>query len=245
SSWPNALFACLALSRAAISRFYSPAFVRVNGCTKSCSRAGRKLPILESRESSQPSRFGRRSMRSARGSQLWSGAWPVASALQSITSCATRCRNSAAKRLERNTVDLDTFFKAEFAEHHDVARRSEQTLSGSFAALVRACATSIRGGGKLMFFGNGGSAADAQHLATELTVRYKRDPPDFAAIALTSDSTALTAAGNDLGCERISARKIEALGKPGDAAVAISRPGRSRIFFAPLKQVGSRGRVPA
>lgn len=142
-------------------------------------------------------------------------------------------------------MDLDTFFKAEFAEHHDVARRSEQTLSGSFAALVRACATSIRGGGKLMFFGNGGSAADAQHLATELTVRYKRDRAAIAAIALTTDSSALTAAGNDLGFERIFARQIEALGKPGDVAVAISTSGKSPNVIAALKQARSMGLVTA
>ena len=142
-------------------------------------------------------------------------------------------------------MDLDTFFKAEFAEHHDVARRSEQALSGGFAALVRACATSIRGGGKLMFFGNGGSAADAQHLATELTVRYKRDRAAIAAIALTTDSSALTAAGNDLGFERIFARQIEALGKPGDVAVAISTSGKSPNVIAALKQARSMGLVTA
>ena len=142
-------------------------------------------------------------------------------------------------------MDLDAFFKAEFAEHHDVARRSEQALSGSFAALVRACATSIRGGGKLMFFGNGGSAADAQHLATELTVRYKRDRAAIAAIALTTDSSALTAAGNDLGFERTFARQIEALGKAGDVAVAISTSGKSPNVIAALKQARSMGLVTA
>ena len=95
-------------------------------------------------------------------------------------------------------MDLTTFFKAEFAEHSDIVRRTETALSDAFAKLVQACATSIRGGGKLMFFGNGGSAADAQHLATELTVRYKKDRAAIAAIALTTDSSALTAAGNDL-----------------------------------------------
>jgi D-sedoheptulose 7-phosphate isomerase len=142
-------------------------------------------------------------------------------------------------------VDLDAFFKAEFAERHDVARRSEQALSGSFAALVRACATSIRGGGKLMFFGNGGSAADAQHLATELTVRYKRDRAAIAAIALTTDSSALTAASNDLGFERTFARQIEALGKAGDVAVAISTSGKSPNVIAALKQARSMGLVTA
>src|SRR5262245_48737140 len=142
-------------------------------------------------------------------------------------------------------VDLEAFFKAEFAEHHDVARRSEAALEDSFAALVQACAKSIRAGGKLMFFGNGGSAADAQHLATELTIRYKRDRAAIAAIALTTDSSALTAAGNDLGFERIFARQIEALGKPGDLVVAISTSGKSPNVIAALKQARSMGLVTA
>jgi D-sedoheptulose 7-phosphate isomerase len=133
-------------------------------------------------------------------------------------------------------VDLTEYFKTEFAEHHDVARRSEAALADAFAALVRACAKSIRSGGKLMFFGNGGSAADAQHLATELTIRYKGDRAAIAAIALTTDSSALTAAGNDLGFERIFARQIEALGRPGDVAIAMSTSGKSPNVIAALKQ---------
>src|SRR5262249_54802431 len=118
--------------------------------------------------------------------------------------------------LRKIELDLAAFFKAEFAEHHDVASRSEATLSDTFAAIVHACVKSVRNGGKILFFGNGGRAADAQHLATELTIRYKRNRPAIAAIALTTDTSALTAAGNDLGFEQIFARQIEALGKPGD-----------------------------
>jgi D-sedoheptulose 7-phosphate isomerase len=152
-------------------------------------------------------------------------------------SFVTPCQNSAAKRPERiSEVDLAAFFKAEFAEHHDVARRSEAALSDIFEKVVHACAKSIRDGGKLLFFGNGGSAADAQHLATELTIRYKRNRSAIAAIALTTDTSALTAAGNDLGFEQIFARQIEALGKPGDVAVAISTSGKSPNVIAALKQ---------
>jgi len=143
------------------------------------------------------------------------------------------------------TVDLAAFFKAEFAEHHEVARRSEAALSDAFAALVTACATSIRGGGKLMFFGNGGSAADAQHLATELTIRYKADRAAIAALALTTDTSALTAAGNDLGFERVFARQIEALGRPGDVAIAISTSGTSPNIIAGLKQAKAMKLVTA
>jgi D-sedoheptulose 7-phosphate isomerase len=133
-------------------------------------------------------------------------------------------------------VDVSGFFKAEFAEHHNVARATEAALARSFAGLLTACAASIRGGGKLMLFGNGGSAGDAQHLATELTVRYKRDRAAIAAIALTTDTSTLTAAGNDLGFERIFARQIEALGRPGDVAIAISTSGKSPNVIAALRQ---------
>ena len=142
-------------------------------------------------------------------------------------------------------MDLNAFFKSEFAEHHDVARASEAALSQAFAGLVKACAVSVRAGGKLMFFGNGGSAGDAQHLATELTVRYKSDRAAIAAIALTTDSSALTAAGNDLGFERIFARQIEALGGPGDVAIAISTSGKSPNVLAALKQAKAMKLVTA
>jgi len=143
------------------------------------------------------------------------------------------------------TVDPAALFRSEFAEHSDVVRRTEAELAAKFAELARACAKSIRAGGKLMFFGNGGSAADAQHLATELTIRYKADRAAIAAIALTTDSSALTAAGNDLGFESIFARQIEALGRPGDVAVAISTSGKSPNIIAALKQARTMGLVTA
>ena len=142
-------------------------------------------------------------------------------------------------------MDLSKFFKAEFAEHHEVARRSEAALSAAFAGLVAACVASIRGGGKLMFFGNGGSAADAQHLATELTIRYKADRAAIAAIALTTDTSALTAAGNDLGFDKVFARQIEALGRPGDVAIAISTSGKSPNIVAALRQARAMKLVTA
>ena len=142
-------------------------------------------------------------------------------------------------------MDLAAFFKAEFAEHHDVARRTEAALSGAFAGLVGACVTSIRAGGKLMFFGNGGSAGDAQHLATELTIRYKKSRAPIAALALTTDTSALTAAGNDLGFEQIFARQIEALGKAGDVAIAISTSGKSPNVLAALRQAKAMRLVTA
>jgi D-sedoheptulose 7-phosphate isomerase len=142
-------------------------------------------------------------------------------------------------------LDLTAFFKTEFAEHLETTRRTEAALAAAFGGLVAACVKSIRGGGKLMFFGNGGSAADAQHLATELTVRYKSDRAAIAAIALATDTSALTAAGNDLGFERIFARQIEALGRPGDVAIAISTSGKSANIVAALRQAKAMQLVTA
>jgi D-sedoheptulose 7-phosphate isomerase len=140
-------------------------------------------------------------------------------------------------------MDLGAFFKAEFAEHHDAARKTEAALSDAFATIVAACVKSIRAGGKLMFLGNGGSAGDAQHLATELSVRYIKDRKAIAALALTTDTSALTAAGNDLGFDYIFARQIEALGKPGDVVIAISTSGKSANVIAALQQAKTMGLV--
>jgi D-sedoheptulose 7-phosphate isomerase len=142
-------------------------------------------------------------------------------------------------------MNIAGFFDNEFAEHDEVARRTHAALGAAFAGLVGACVKAVRGGGKLMFFGNGGSAGDAQHLATELTIRYKRDRAAIAAIALTTDTSTLTAAGNDLGFERIFARQIEALGRPGDVAIGISTSGRSPNVLAGLRQAKAQGLVTA
>lgn len=142
-------------------------------------------------------------------------------------------------------MDLNSFFRSEFAEHHEVTRRTEAALESAFADLISACVKSVRGGGKLLFFGNGGSAADAQHLATELTVRYKRDRAAIAALALTTDTSALTAAGNDLGFEQVFARQIEALGRKGDVAIAISTSGKSPNVLAALRRARTQGLVTA
>src|SRR4029079_9401867 len=92
------------------------------------------------------------------------------------------------------------------------------------AFLINQC---LQAGGKLLFFGNGGSAADAQHLAAEFVGRFVRGRDGLAAIALTTDSSILTAVGNDYGFDQIFARQIQALARPGDVAVAISTSGNS------------------
>jgi D-sedoheptulose 7-phosphate isomerase len=131
-------------------------------------------------------------------------------------------------------MDLTAFFANELDEHAAVLQAT-RGLAEPFAKLVGAAATAIRGGGKILLFGNGGSAADAQHLATELTVRYVKDRPPIAALALTTDSSALTAAGNDLGFDQVFARQLRALGKPGDLALGISTSGASRNVVMALE----------
>lgn len=141
--------------------------------------------------------------------------------------------------------DVSAFYRSEFVEQYAVARATEAALAGPFTDLVAACVASIKAGGKIMFFGNGGSAADAQHLATELTIRYKTDRAPIAAIALTTDSSALTACGNDLGFDRVFERQIEALARPGDIALGISTSGKSRNVALALKRAKSLGIVTA
>lgn len=136
-----------------------------------------------------------------------------------------------------------TLFDSEWAEHIAVAQATKAALAEPFARAVAVCAGSLRAGGKLLFFGNGGSAADAQHLATEFTVRYRADRPALAALALTTDTSALTAAGNDLGFEHIFARQIEALGKRGDVAIGITTSGRSPNVVKALAQAKTMGLV--
>ncbi len=134
-------------------------------------------------------------------------------------------------------------FDSEWAEHIAVAQATKAALREPFAHVVTACAASLRAGGKLLFFGNGGSAADAQHLATEFTIRYKADRPALAALALTTDTSALTAAGNDLGFEHIFSRQIEALGRRGDIAIGITTSGRSPNIVKALTTARTMGLV--
>ena len=97
------------------------------------------------------------------------------------------------------------------------------------------CLESIRHGHKLLFFGNGGSAADAQHMAAEFTIRLDKHRRALAAISLTTDTSALTACGNDYGFEQVFARQLEALGRAGDVAIGLSTSGNSPNVLAALR----------
>lgn len=101
--------------------------------------------------------------------------------------------------------------------------------------VAHACMRGLKSGGKIIFFGNGGSAADAQHLAAELTGRYLKERRALAAIALTSNTSCLTAIGNDYGFDMIFARQIQAIGREGDIAIGISTSGNSNNVVRALR----------
>ena len=107
------------------------------------------------------------------------------------------------------------------------AERTAQQLEQDIAAALGMVRETVARGGTLLFCGNGGSAADAQHLATEYVVRYMRNRRAYPAIALTTDSSLLTATGNDFGFDQLFARQIEAIGKPGDLLIIHSTSGNS------------------
>jgi D-sedoheptulose 7-phosphate isomerase len=109
------------------------------------------------------------------------------------------------------------------------------------AGIVDLSVAALRAGRKLLLCGNGGSAADAQHWAGELVARFHYDRPGLAAIALTTDSSILTAVGNDYGYDRIFARQVEALGVPGDVLFAITTSGRSPNILAAVAAAKAKG----
>lgn len=130
---------------------------------------------------------------------------------------------------------LQAFFDCEFAEHEEVMHAARAALAEPFARLVEACLATLRSGHMVVFFGNGGSAADAQHLAAEFCCRFVRDRAPLAGLALTTDSSVLTAIANDYGFDRVFERQIRALCRSKDLAVAISTSGTSPNILLGLK----------
>ena len=114
-----------------------------------------------------------------------------------------------------------------FRESAEAKLRFVEQYASRIELVARRMAETLRRGGKILFFGNGGSAADAQHLSAEFVNRFLRERNALAAMALTTDTSALTSIGNDLGFDQIFARQVAALGRPGDVVVAISASGNS------------------
>jgi D-sedoheptulose 7-phosphate isomerase len=139
-----------------------------------------------------------------------------------------------------HAAPLATVFSATLEEHLQVVRQLASDLPLLERVADRMYAA-LSDGGKVLWFGNGGSAADSQHLAAELVGRFRRERRGMASIALTTDSSALTSIGNDYGFECIFARQIEALCAPGDIAVGISTSGNSPNVCAGLLKARELG----
>jgi D-sedoheptulose 7-phosphate isomerase len=140
-------------------------------------------------------------------------------------------------------MDLNAFYASEFDDHQTALDDTRAELAEPFSRLIGVCVDAVRAGNKLMLFGNGGSAADCQHIATELAVRYVSDRDPIAAIALTTDTSMLTAIANDWSFDELFARQIEALGRPGDVAIAISTSGISKNILRGLEMAHEKGLV--
>ncbi len=124
-----------------------------------------------------------------------------------------------------------------------VHERMAAAGTDAVAAAGEAMRAALAAGRSILAFGNGGSAADAQHFVAELVVRYERERPGRSAMALTTDASILTAAANDCGYEQVFARQVEALGRGGDVALAITTSGRSPNVVRALEAANARGLV--
>jgi D-sedoheptulose 7-phosphate isomerase len=133
------------------------------------------------------------------------------------------------------------------AIRENIAIKEKLLEDAAFLKTVSQAAAEITGalkrGRKVLFFGNGGSAADAQHLAAELVGRFERERPGLPAIALTTNTSTVTAVANDYSFEMIFARQLEALGAPGDVAVGISTSGKSPNVLAALRMAKDKKMV--
>ena len=126
----------------------------------------------------------------------------------------------------------------------DIIIDNFSTLNGSaekIQEITDVCIESLNKGGKIMLCGNGGSAADAQHIAAELVVRYKKNRKAIPAIALTTDTSILTAIGNDFSAEKIFERQVEALGNNGDVLIAFTTSGNSQNILYAVEEAKSHG----
>jgi D-sedoheptulose 7-phosphate isomerase len=144
--------------------------------------------------------------------------------------------------LTSNRAAMAELFDRLHGDHLAAFERTRALLRPA-ATLAEAVISVLRSGGKLLLCGNGGSAADAQHIATEFTVRFETTRRGLPAIALTTDSSALTAASNDLGYDRVFSRQVEALGRKGDMLIGITTSGHSPNISAALVAARDMGLV--
>ena len=130
---------------------------------------------------------------------------------------------------------MQSIIKFEFEEHLKTSQATFESIGHSVEVAAKLCIDCLKNGKKILLFGNGGSAADAQHIAAELVGRYKTRRKGLAAIALTTDTSALTSIGNDYGYDRVFDRQVEALANKGDVAIGISTSGNSINVINALK----------
>jgi len=138
--------------------------------------------------------------------------------------------------------DVTSVFGEAIAAHQDVIRQMEQQQP-VLLAIAQAMTAALHSGGKILWCGNGGSAGDAQHLAAEIVCRFRQNRRGLASIALTTDTSILTAVANDFGFEAVFARQVEALGNEGDVLVGISTSGNSPNVVNALEQARAQGLV--
>jgi D-sedoheptulose 7-phosphate isomerase len=143
---------------------------------------------------------------------------------------------------EARALDVDRIRRS-VAETVDVLGKVGRETAPKVSEVAGVLVDAIRAGGKLLVCGNGGSAADSQHIAAELGVRYLRDRKPIPAIALTVDTSVLTAAANDVGFEQVFARQVEALGRAGDVLLAISTSGLSPNVLRAVEKARELGLV--
>ncbi len=130
---------------------------------------------------------------------------------------------------------MQSAIENEFSEHLKTAHATLKYVNGSLEIAAKLCIKSLKNDGKILIFGNGGSAADAQHFAAEMVGKYKAKRKGLPAIALTTDTSALTSIGNDFGYAHIFDRQVEALANNGDIVIGISTSGRSANVINALK----------
>lgn len=135
---------------------------------------------------------------------------------------------------------LEQRIEQHFIDSADLKYQAAQTLSKPIAAAISAILASVTSGGKVLACGNGGSAADAQHFAAEFVGRFERERPELGAIALTTDSSILTAIANDYDYAQIFAKQVRALGQPGDVLLAMSTSGNSGNVIAAIEAAHER-----
>ncbi len=136
---------------------------------------------------------------------------------------------------------MRSIIEFEFNEHLKTSRATMESIGDSLEIAAKLCIESLQSGGKILIFGNGGSAADAQHIAAELVGRYKTERKGLAAIALTTDSSAITCIANDYDYDYVFSRQVEALANSRDIVIGISTGGTSSNVVSGLKAAKNLG----